>query len=190
MSAVTVGREGRHVVDHVATRASSTTPRCAKLCARARRRRAPRGHEVVLVCSGAIAAGLPALGLADAPDRHRHAAGDRRRRPAPAHGAARRASSAEHGLVAGQVLLTPHDFGAPHRSTCTRARPCAACSTSAWCRSSTRTTPSPTTRSATATTTASPRSSSHLVARRRARAAHRHRRAVHRRSAARRRTRR
>ena len=44
------------------------------------------------------------------------------------------------------------------RSTSTRATPCAACSISGWSPSSTRTTPSPTTRSATATTTASPRS--------------------------------
>jgi glutamate 5-kinase len=68
------------------------------------------GHVVVLVCSGAIAAGLPALGL--------------RERPADlgalqaiaAVGQPRlmeRVSAllAARGLVAGQVLLTPHDFG-------------------------------------------------------------------------------
>ena len=42
------------------------------------------GHEVVVVSSGAVAAGVAALGLDSPPDRHRHAAGARRRRPAPA----------------------------------------------------------------------------------------------------------
>src|SRR4051794_32026441 len=69
-----------------------------------------RGHEIVLVCSGAIAAGLPALGMATRPtdigtlqavaavgqpllmERFGAILGDR-------------------GLLAGQVLLTPHDFG-------------------------------------------------------------------------------
>ena len=49
----------------VARRASSTTPRSLKLCGELAAARAA-GHEVVLVCSGAIAAGLPALGLDDA----------------------------------------------------------------------------------------------------------------------------
>ena len=40
------------------------------------------GHDVVLVMSGAIAAGMPALGLTTSADRHRHAAGDRGGRPA------------------------------------------------------------------------------------------------------------
>jgi glutamate 5-kinase len=69
-----------------------------------------RGHEIVLVCSGAIASGLPALGLTTRPtdigtlqavaavgqpllmERFGRILGDR-------------------GLLAGQVLLTPHDFG-------------------------------------------------------------------------------
>jgi len=69
-----------------------------------------RGHEIVLVCSGAIAAGLPALGMTTRPtdigtlqavaavgqpllmERFGAILGDR-------------------GLLAGQVLLTPHDFG-------------------------------------------------------------------------------
>ena len=54
-------REGRDVVDHVGRRASSTTPRCSS-CAREIAAARAAGHEVVLVCSGAIAAGLPALG--------------------------------------------------------------------------------------------------------------------------------
>ncbi len=68
------------------------------------------GHQLVLVCSGAIAAGLRALGV------------DRR----PGDVATLQAAAAvgqprlmercttllsERGLVAGQVLLTPHDFG-------------------------------------------------------------------------------
>ena len=80
----------------------------------------------------------------------------------------------------------PTRLRAPHASTCTRARRCSACSTSASCRSSTRTTPSPTTRSATATTTASPRSCRTWSGADAARAAHRHRRALHRRPAPRR----
>ena len=72
------------------------------------------------MCSGAIAAGLPALGLHDAPDRHRHAAGDRRGRPAAASWSASARSSAAHGLVAGQVLLTPYDF--VHRTQYLHAR--------------------------------------------------------------------
>ena len=68
------------------------------------------GHRLVVVTSGAIAAGLPALGLAG-------------RRPADvatlqavsAVGQSRLMAVyddvlASHGLVAGQVLLAPHDF--------------------------------------------------------------------------------
>ena len=68
------------------------------------------GHEVVLVCSGAVAAGMPVLGLAERPTdigtlQAIAAIGQPR---LMAH-----ISSlfADHGLVAGQVLLTPHDFG-------------------------------------------------------------------------------
>ena len=70
------------------------------------------GHEVVVVTSGAIAAGLPAMGLG----------GDRRPgdavtlQAASAVGQSRLMrvyddSFAAHGLVAGQVLLAPLDFG-------------------------------------------------------------------------------
>ena len=149
------GREGRHLVDHRRSAASSTTRRCVKLCAELAAARAA-GHEVVLVSSGAIAAGLPALGLARAPDRHRHAAGGRRGRPAPADGAPRRAPRPRTGSSPARCC-SPRTTSACARSTCTRARRCGGCSTSASCRSSTRTTPSPTTRSATATTTGSPR---------------------------------
>jgi glutamate 5-kinase len=70
------------------------------------------GHDVIVVTSGAIAAGLPAIGLG----------GDRR----PSDAVTLQAVSAvgqsrlmrvyderfaEHGLVAGQVLLAPFDFG-------------------------------------------------------------------------------
>ena len=129
---------------------------------RPRRRARPAGTSVVLVMSGAIAAGMPALGLTTPPDRHRHAAGDRGGRsaaPARAHErAARRARRRRGAGAAHAVRLRP-----PQRSTSTRARRCSACSSSACSRSSTRTTPSPTTRSATATTTGSPRSSSHML---------------------------
>lgn len=80
-----------------------------KLCAEVANARVD-GHEVVLVCSGAIAAGLPALGLTDRPTdigtlQAVAAVGQPRlmeRLGAILDG---------HGLVAGQVLLTPHDFG-------------------------------------------------------------------------------
>jgi len=69
-----------------------------------------QGHQVVLVSSGAIAAGLPVLGL--------------ERRPTDLGTLQAIAAVGQprlmerlgtilggHGLVAGQVLLTPHDFG-------------------------------------------------------------------------------
>jgi glutamate 5-kinase len=68
------------------------------------------GHEVVMVCSGAIAAGLPALGLAERPS-------DLGTLQAVASVGQPRLMERlgsvleSHGLVAGQVLLTPHDFG-------------------------------------------------------------------------------
>ena len=78
-----------------------------------------RGHRVVLVLSGAIAAGMPALGL--------------ERRPTDmgtlqaiaAVGQPRllerlNAILSTHGIVAGQVLLTPYDF--VHRSQYLHAR--------------------------------------------------------------------
>jgi glutamate 5-kinase len=77
------------------------------------------GHEIVLVCSGAIAAGLPALGFADRP------ADIGTLQAIAAVGQPRLmerigAILAEEDLVAGQVLLTPHDFG--HRSQYLHAR--------------------------------------------------------------------
>ena len=77
------------------------------------------GHRVVVVSSGAIAAGLPALGLTERPR-------DVRTLQAVAAVGQPRlmerfgACLAEHGLVAGQVLLTPYDFG--HRSQYLHAR--------------------------------------------------------------------
>ncbi len=41
------------------------------------------GHEVIVVSSGAVAAGVAALGMPDAPDRHAHAAGRVGGRPGP-----------------------------------------------------------------------------------------------------------
>jgi glutamate 5-kinase len=82
----------------------------AKLCGEAASLRA-EGHRVVLVTSGAIAAGLPALG---------YAGGDRPRdavtlQAASAVGQTRlmrvyEGALATHGLVSGQVLLAPLDF--------------------------------------------------------------------------------
>lgn len=71
------------------------------------------GHEVVLVSSGAIAAGFPALGLARRP---RDLAGQQ---AAAAVGqgvllARYAARLAEHGLRVGQVLLTVDDLVRPH----------------------------------------------------------------------------
>ena len=69
-----------------------------------------RGHEVVMVCSGAIAAGLPALGWRERPT-------DLGTLQAVAAVGQPRLMERlgtildGHGLVAGQVLLTPHDFG-------------------------------------------------------------------------------
>jgi glutamate 5-kinase len=82
------------------------------------------GHVVVLVCSGAIAAGLPALGI------HERPADLGALQAIAAVGQPRlmeRVSAllADRGLVAGQVLLTPHDFG--HRSQYLHARQTLAC---------------------------------------------------------------
>jgi glutamate 5-kinase len=68
------------------------------------------GHEVVLVCSGAIAAGLPALGMTTRP------ADIGLLQAVAAVGQPRLmerlgAILGQSGLIAGQVLLTPHDFG-------------------------------------------------------------------------------
>ena len=80
-----------------------------KLCGEiATARRA--GHEVVLVCSGAIAAGLPPLHLSARPidvGTLQAIAAVGQPRLMERIGAI----LAEHDLVVGQVLLTPHDFG-------------------------------------------------------------------------------
>ena len=100
------GREGRDVVDHVGAAASSTTSRCGS-CAASSRRRAHAGHEVVLVSLGRDRRGAARARADHAPDRHRHAAGGRRGRPAAPHGAPRRDPRRRTACVAGQVLLTP-----------------------------------------------------------------------------------
>ena len=67
------------------------------------------GHELVLVCSGAIAAGLPALAMPSRPTDigtlQAVAAVGQPKLMERIGGIL-----SEHGLVAGQVLLTPHDF--------------------------------------------------------------------------------
>jgi glutamate 5-kinase len=68
------------------------------------------GHEVVLVCSGAIATGLPVLGMSVRP------ADIGTLQAVAAVGQPRLMERfgrilGERDLVAGQVLLTPHDFG-------------------------------------------------------------------------------
>ncbi len=70
-----------------------------------------RGHEVLVVTSGAVAAGLPALGIAPA-ERPRDA---RTLQAVSAVGQAQLVQTwsgalGAHGLVAGQVLLAPLDF--------------------------------------------------------------------------------
>jgi glutamate 5-kinase len=80
-----------------------------KLCAEVANARA-EGHVVALVCSGAIAAGIPALGLDRRPTDIRTlqaiaAVGQ------PLLAAEFGALLGEHGLVAGQILLDPYDFG-------------------------------------------------------------------------------
>ena len=81
----------------------------AKLCTEAAGLRSD-GHVVVIVTSGAIAAGLPAVGLdgerpRDAVTLQAVSAVGQTRLMRVYEGA-----FAEHGLVAGQVLLVPHDF--------------------------------------------------------------------------------
>ena len=82
----------------------------AKFCTEAAALRT-LGHRVVLVTSGAIAAGLPALGYSDG-DRPRDAV---TLQAASAVGQTRlmrvyESALASHDLVAGQVLLAPLDF--------------------------------------------------------------------------------
>jgi len=80
----------------------------AKLCSDVAAARAA-GHDVVLVCSGAIAAGLPALGMTTRPAD----LGTLQAIAAVGQPKLMERLSAlfgTHDLVAGQVLLTPHDF--------------------------------------------------------------------------------
>jgi glutamate 5-kinase len=89
-----------------------------KLCAELADVRAA-GHAVVLVSSGAIAAGLPVLGFSDRPRDIgilQAAAAVGQPRLMERFGSL----LAGHELVAGQVLLTPYDFG--HRSQYLHAR--------------------------------------------------------------------
>ncbi len=89
-----------------------------KLCRELAEARAA-GHELVLVCSGAIAAGLPALGMAQRPTDigvlQAVAAVGQPRLMERFGGIL-----SQHRLIAGQVLLTPHDFA--HRAQYLHAR--------------------------------------------------------------------
>ena len=128
----------------------------AKLAAEVARVRGD-GHHVVVVTSGAIAAGWRTLGRGCRPTlRPGHAAGRRRRRPAPAHAGVDRqlaglGSDRRPGAVGPARLRPPQPV--PPRPPDPRA----ACSSWASSRWSTRTTPWPTRRSASATTTGWPR---------------------------------
>ncbi len=89
-----------------------------KLCDEVAEVRA-RGRQVVVVTSGAIGAGLPALGFTDRPR------DPRTLQAASAVGQSRlmavyEQALAVHGLVAGQILLAPFDFF--HRSQYLHAR--------------------------------------------------------------------
>ena len=109
------------------------------------------GDQVVVVTSGAVASGLPVLGLHPRPNdpailQAISAVGQSR-----LMGHYDRALAAA-GLVGGQVLLAPLDFW-DRASTCTapkRSGCCSAWASSPW---STKMTPSPTTRSVSATMT-------------------------------------
>src|SRR4051812_29887754 len=90
----------------------------AKLCDELVAARAA-GHSVTLVCSGAIAAGMPALGITKRP----HDIGTLQAIAAVGQPRLMERMSAllgGHGVVAGQVLLTPYDF--LHRTQYVHAR--------------------------------------------------------------------
>ena len=102
------GGQGRVVVAH---RARPARRRNGSTCSSTPSRPASRtGRQVVLVSSGAIAAGIAPLGLDRPAARSRHPAGRRERRAAAAGASATRASFARHGLQVGQVLLTADDL--------------------------------------------------------------------------------
>ncbi len=113
------------------------------------------GRQVVVVTSAAITAGLPALGFAGArPQGPSDAPGGLGGGPEPADGALRgvarppRAGQRSGPVVAVRLLRAQPVPACPrHPRAPPRAR--------AWCRWSTKTTPSPTTPSASATTTGS-----------------------------------
>ena len=90
----------------------------AKLCGEVAAARA-QGHEIVLVTSGAVAAGMPALGLTQRPTdigtlQAIAAVGQPRLMERFC------ATLAGHGLVGAQILLTPYDF--IHRTQYLHAR--------------------------------------------------------------------
>ena len=113
------------------------------------------GVDVVVVTSGAIARGIRLLDLPQRPDRDRRAAGRERRRPGPALPHVRRAAArggAPDRAGAAHVLRHERAHALPQRAPDAARR----CSAGGSCRSSTRTTRRPRTRSPSATTTSSP----------------------------------
>ena len=110
------------------------------------------GWHLVVVSSGAIACGYPVLGF------DRKPVGDLPSLQACASAGQCIISSAydeefhARDLLTSLVLLTRHDTPAA-RPTSTRATPCCAWWSLAWCRSSTRTIPLPSMRSSSVTTT-------------------------------------
>ena len=119
---------------------------------------AARGLEIVLVSSGAIAAGLAPLGLRSAPARPRPPAGGRQRRAGPAHAPLhRRLRPTRHPGRPGAADRRRRDPARPLPQRLPDLRQAARARRAA--RSSTRTTPSRPPRSGSATTTGWPPSS-------------------------------
>ena len=155
----------------------------AKLRRRDRRRCGRTGTRSIVVSSGAVAAGVAALGLPSRPNDMLDAAGDRRRRPAPAdaqlgRGARRPRAGAGAGAPGAARLRRPPAVPARPADADPPARARRAC------RSSTRTTPSPATRSRYGDNDRIAALVAHNVGAGRAGAADRPRRALHRRSRA------
>ena len=147
-------RQGRVVVAHRGRPARPGPARRDRR--RARGARVAAGQQVVLVSSGAIAAGIGPLGLTRPPARPRHPAGRGQRRAAAARRALRRLVRPLRPAASGRCCSPPTTCTGAG-TTATPSAPWSGCSPRASSRSSTRTTPSPPTRSASATTTGSPR---------------------------------
>ena len=117
-----------------------------------------QGKEVVLVSSGAIAEGMHRLGWTKRPreiDELQAAAAVGQMGLAQVY----ESRFAEHSIQTAQILLTHADLADRERYLNARSTLAHACCVSAWCRSSTKTTPSSPTKSSSAITTRSARSS-------------------------------